>query len=505
MLVGCHRPESPGAREDAVPVVSGRVISRGQAVSGARVRYPGRDEFVLSDNEGEFSLPAPTDEVASSLMITAGKPGYIIAGQSVGGGDLEIELPPLPRRDDESYRWVDPTPDATTPKNCGNCHEEIFDQWHAGGHAHSATNPHFLDLYAGTASDGSSKQGWGLLTEYPEAAGVCNACHAPAATLDELALADIRSVTGVARQGVHCDYCHKIQDVNLSAVGLTHGRFAAELLRPDPASGQLFFGPLDDVDRGEDSFLPLQSESRFCAPCHEGTVFGVPVYTTYSEWLQSPARSAGKQCQTCHMQPDGQMTNFAPNAGGLDRDPHTLASHALFPGGHLAMLQRCLRVTPRCRQEDQRVRLTLDVVAQDAGHRVPTGFIDRHLMLVVEARDDSGNAVTPISGPRLPDAAVDHAGKPGVLWAKRLFDEHDHSPVPFWRAGTRMEDNRLPPDVSQSFEFQWPRSIATVRVRLLYRRFWLSVANEKQWPDPTQVVLDETWTIEELRIDDSLE
>ena len=68
---------------------------------------------------------------------------------------------------------------------------------------------------------------------------------------------------------------------------------------------QLFFGPLDDVDRGEDAFSPLYRESRYCASCHEGIVFGVHVYSTYSEWLSSPARRAGKQCQDCHMAPTG--------------------------------------------------------------------------------------------------------------------------------------------------------------------------------------------------------
>ena len=31
------------------------------------------------------------------------------------------------------------------------------------------------------------------------------------------------------------------------------------------------------VDRGEDVYSPLYSQSRYCAACHEGTVFGVHV------------------------------------------------------------------------------------------------------------------------------------------------------------------------------------------------------------------------------------
>src|SRR5207248_1591107 len=75
---------------------------------------------------------------------------------------------------------------------------------------------------------------------------------------------------------------------------------------------QVFFGPLDDADRGDDAFSPLYKQSLYCASCHEGVVFGVPVYTTYSEWLASLAKKAGQQCQDCHMKPTGAMTNFAP-------------------------------------------------------------------------------------------------------------------------------------------------------------------------------------------------
>src|SRR5206468_1854550 len=82
-----------------------------------------------------------------------------------------------------------------------------------------------------------------------------------------------------------------------------------------PERGQLFFGPLDDVDRGEDVASAFQRDSRFCAACHEGTVFGVPVYTTYSEWTESPAGRRGQSCQGCHLAPTGTLTNLAPGLG----------------------------------------------------------------------------------------------------------------------------------------------------------------------------------------------
>ena len=57
----------------------------------------------------------------------------------------------------------------------------------------------------------------------------------------------------------------------------------------------------------DDAFSPLYRQSRYCASCHEGTVLSVHVYSTYSEWLASPARREGKQCQSCHMAPTGTL------------------------------------------------------------------------------------------------------------------------------------------------------------------------------------------------------
>src|SRR5262249_48794666 len=149
--------------------------------------------------------------------------------------------------------------------------------------------------------------------------------------------------------------------------GLTHGRFGLALLRP--THGQLFFGPLDDVDRGDDAYSPLYRDARYCASCHEGTVFGVHVYSTWSEWRDRPAGRAGKQCQGCHTVPTGRTNNIAPGKGGLARDPHTLGNHLFFAGSREAMLRDgvCLVVEAGTAGE---VVVTLD--AARAGHRVPT-------------------------------------------------------------------------------------------------------------------------------------
>jgi hypothetical protein len=396
---------------------------------------------------------------------------------------LELLLKRLPEEDCERYSWVDPTPDAARTGNCGNCHGEIYREWAASGHARSAQGKHFRNLYEGTDWNGKAGVGWSLLAQNPDGEGVCASCHAPTAGIG----ANLSRVEGVAALGVHCDYCHKISGVGDGIIGRTHGRFNFDLLRP--AEGQLFFGPLDDVDRGEDAYSPLYHDSKYCASCHEGNVFGVHVYSTYSEWLDSAARRESKQCQDCHMKPTGVLTNIAPGKVGIERDPKTLSNHRFFAGSQEEMLRTCLKLTVRAEQLAAGVRAEIDVRAEGAGHRVPTGFIDRHLLLVVEALDAQGHPLAAIAGPKLPSAATKPlAGQPGKLFAKLLRDYSGHSPAPFWRADPEPDDTRLTPGIADKSSYLFSRETRRVRVRLLYRRFWREVAEAKGWPDEDVVV-----------------
>ncbi len=480
IVAWCGLWRGVSSRPAAPRSIRGQVVSKSQPIASARVRLQGQPDFVLSDRRGRFRL---TELPPAERKLAAWKDGYFIGGASVDSRPRVIELTALPEQDFADYAWVDPQPDAQSPGNCGNCHRAIYEEWRGSGHGRASDNRRFQNLLDGSDWHGRPGQGWSLLDEYPAGAGVCAACHAPTADFGDLPATD--------GQGVHCDFCHKIAATRVEQVGLTHGRYAYDLLRP--SEGQIFFGPLDDVDRGEDVYSPLQSESRYCAGCHEGVVFGVHVYSTWSEWLASPARRQGRQCQSCHMRPGGDMTNIAPGHGGIERDPATLASHTMLPGGRAAMLQSALRVKVRIDQAERRRAAVVRVTAENVGHRLPTGFIDRHLVLSVEPRSAEGAAVDVIGGPVLPPAAgAAWAGRPGRLFAKLLTDE-DNRPAPFWRSGLRLEDTRLAPDSPQVIRFELPDDAASVRVRLLYRRFWPETTQSKSWPSDEIVVFDENF------------
>lgn len=513
---GTRREVQKAARNLAPSAeLAGRVLDSDGPVSGAIVRFQGRAESVRTDQQGQFRLTRGASRSPEPHTITAWKDGHYIQGSA---GLLELFLRKLPAEDNPAYAWIDPTPNSADSERCGNCHQEIFAEWCDSAHANSVRNRRFMNLYTGTDWQGRPGHGWSLQAEYPGGIGVCASCHAPGLDFEGGASDDLRHIPAsatepdnqahgadgaqgdaqspregrdrTAARGVHCDFCHKIQDLSEGTIGLAHGRFGLKLLRP--REGQLFFGPLDDVDRGEETFSPLQSESRYCASCHEGVLFGVHVYGTYTEWLESPARRAGRTCQSCHMTPTGQMTNIAPNAGGIERDPKSLASHSLLPGGRLQMLQRCLKIdTSVARESRDLVHCRVGLVTHDVGHRVPTGFIDRHLLLVVEAFDAHGDSIRVAAGPRLPEAAGRTlAGLPGRLFGRLLVGENGESPAPFWRAANSLPDTRLHPQQPEVTEFQLPGTTAKIRVRLLYRRFWPQVTASKGWPDDTLVVVD---------------
>jgi hypothetical protein len=460
--------------------VSGLVRDGSGPVAGALVRCQGTNTHVMTDHSGRFRLPKQSDD---AVRITAAKDGYVIAGAPVDAQRVHLELRRLPTADCEDYSWVNPGPDSVRKQNCGNCHREIYEEWSASSHARSMQNRRFLNVYDGSDWQGRSNRGWSLLAEHPDGAGVCNACHAPTAGFET----DLRHTTGVTSHGIHCDFCHKVADAPTDKLGITHGRFGLKLLRPE--KGQLFFGPLDDVDRNEDSYAAVYKESRYCASCHEGTVFGVHVYSTYSEWLDSPARRQGNQCQTCHMRPTGTFTNVAPGKGGIERDPQTLASHQ-FPGGQEEMLRRALAVETNLVREPANVRAHVRIRATSVGHRVPTGFVDRNLVLVVDAFDAAGRDVLSERGPVLPTLAGDCAGLTGRLYAKQLHDFDGKNPAPFWRANPEFVDSRLFPERPDESEFVFPPETERVRVRLLYRRFWPEVARIKGWPKDEITVVD---------------
>ncbi|MEZ6110072.1 MAG: multiheme c-type cytochrome [Pirellulaceae bacterium] len=462
------QPESQPPR-----LITGQVLdTSGEPAVGARVRWKGTEYSTLSDTVGRFTLSIPMLALneGQPVRLVAALEGHFIGGRDWNGEDEDItlRLVSYPANDHDDYDWIDPRPSEIDENRCANCHPEIYAEWSQSGHARSANNPHFLNVFLGTDAAGRADVGWNLAGDYPEGKSVCLSCHQPSREpsieSDGLLLAE----ESVHSLGVHCDFCHKVANVSTQHVGLSHGRFAMTLLRP--ARGEkLLLGPLDDVDRGEDVYSPLYGESRYCASCHEGILFGTHAYSTYSEWLGTNYAERGVQCQDCHMANHRQITNMAAGHGGIERDPATLSSHAT-PGADLGFLREHLSLEVAAHRESGGIVVRTTVTARDVGHLTPTGHPSRQLLLVLRANTESGQAVPLIAGERLPAAAGTpdrggQAGQPGKLYAKTLTSLDGDPHIPYWDVTELAADTRLKPDEPDraSFTFAGQQSPVVIQ------------------------------------------
>jgi len=523
--------------------VSGIVRDTSGPIAGAVVRVRASEQVTTSDAEGHFTLSGLTPDVPVDL--TAWAPGYYITGgQAIlpGTENVDLMLVAHASEDNPNYQWVSAYASAGEPGNCQNCHADPstpnsllpFDEWLLDAHALSATNPRFLTMYTGTDMDGNQSPltrygysrdygrfplrpdlsqpyyGPGYQIDFPATAGNCAACHVPAAAINAPYGTDPTLVSGVGVEGVACDFCHKVWDVRLDATtGLPYsnmpGVLSFEFRRP-PDGHQFFAGPFDDVgfEGSEDTFSPLQTQSQFCAACHFGEFWGTSIYNSFGEWLDSPYSdpSTGQTCQDCHMPPLG-ATQFAIHEQAMERDPNTIFSHRMPGAADETLLQNTAELTVLAERERDVIRVYVEVTNTNAGHHIPTDSPLRQIFIVVTVTDDQGQALPLQGGPILPAWAGDLAGQPGVYFAK-ILEEVWTEITPtgaYWNPTRIVEDTRLAAfETGQStYTFALPENTdtraVTVDVRLVFRRAFYDLMQQKGWDVPDILMEHETLTI----------
>ena len=339
--------------------ISGIIVDHDGPITDAVVRIQTTDIKTVTDSEGNFTLNEL--DPSSVFAVTAWKSGYIIGGQhdvKTGMKDIKIHLEQHSESDNTDYAWLPSLyhPGEGENQGCAECHSSAgtdipyslpVDEWVIDAHSQSAVNPRFLTMYTGTDIYGNSSPdtrygysqdygtfplrpdpnqpyyGPGYKLDFPETDGNCAACHTPAASVNNPYGIDPSSVSGVAAEGIPCDFCHKIWDVKLDSQGMPNenmpGVLSYEFRRPKEGH-QLFIGPYDDVAPGEDTYSQLQTQSQLCSACHFSTFWDTVIYNSYGEWLESPYSDpvTGQQCQDCHMPPLGASYFALPEAGGLN-------------------------------------------------------------------------------------------------------------------------------------------------------------------------------------------
>jgi hypothetical protein len=489
---------------DPSALVSGTVVDAAGPVAGATVRLRASDNVTWTGADGKFTLDSLPE--GQEIEITAWHDGYYIASAHVTPtfSGLTLTLRPYHTRDHPDYVWTSPI-SGTSPGACGNCHPMIVSQWITNAHGLAVSNPRFYSLYNGRDLSGTLQVDPGYVNDFPGTAGHCANCHAPAAGIDGYLTTTMNAVRDVITAGVHCDYCHKVGGVYLnpatqSVYANAPGAQSQRMLRP-PAGDNIFFGPYDDI-HDPDTYLPDISESSFCAPCHQFSMWGTPIYESYEEWLASPYAQAGVTCQDCHMPPTGETYFALPQVGGLAHPPERIPSHLQLGATSVELLQNTVTLTLAARQVASRIEVTVTITNAHAGHHVPTDFPGRHMVLVVTATTGGqggtlppqGGTLSLQDGPTVPAWGGAQAGLPGVAFAKVLRDvESGASPVvSYWRQALIVSDNRIPAlesDIS-FYTFVAPVNGApvTVRAELRLRRAFQDVMDAKGWSAPDVIM-----------------
>jgi mono/diheme cytochrome c family protein len=512
----------------------------GYPVAGATVRVQATETFVTTDREGRFTVVAA--EPGAPVRLTAWSEGYFITGGEAyrPGDDVRLVLARLDPLDHPGYRWLSVSAAGEGEgQGCAACHSREgidieytlpVDEWAMDAHGTAATNPRFVSMYLGTDLSGNQSpptrfvtsrdygriplrpdpsapySGPGYRLDFPESQGNCAACHTPMASIDDPYGVDPTAVAGVAAEGIGCDFCHKVWDVAIDETsGLPDpnrpGVLSFEFRRP--AEGHQFFaGPFDDVAPGEDTYSALQTESRFCAPCHFGVFWDTVVYNSFGEWLDSPYSDPrhGRTCQDCHMPSTGAPRFALPEAGGLERDPDTIRGHLMPGAADPELLQNALTMTVQARLVADGLVVDVDVVNDLTGHHVPTDSPLRHVMLLVEATDSIG-ALELLEGPLLPDwcgvgdpGTGHYAGLPGTVYAKvleELWTEVAPSGA-YWNQTRILTDTRIPALGSDRTQYLFAgpsQGTVNVEVTLVFRRAFIELAAQKGWA-PGDVVME---------------
>jgi hypothetical protein len=472
----------------------------GQPVAGATVAQGGAEPRWQTDAKGMATValdPTVNGEKALIASHPEARTGAVRAPRD--GSSVQIDLERFMAVDNEAYTYFDPgEPDrGDSTAHCSHCHVTMIRDWIQTPHRDAARADPVQDLYAGAAAaldDSASCQQaggtWALAAEPgtdnevhrcflgagvipdlnpdcgpglncstpPTNFGQCADCHAPAME-GPVGGRDLLEARGPSFEyGVHCDFCHKVEAVDLSSTSPgVAGRLRLQRpaeVAPSPGFGDwtpMFFGPYDDVANSAMGAVPraLFSNGEICAGCHEhrqevlvpgGAIDlqrwptgRLPIHTTRSEWEVSQW-NPGHSCVECHMPGDPVAGNSADLGNEFDIEPGIVGGW-YRPVGSVrrhnwlgprsqdrSLIEDAARLVVDTELDGSTLEVSVAVVNVGAGHAIPTGEPMRSLVLVVRAtctgvdQPAVGGAAVPDFGGALAvqDSAADWSRWPGA-------------------------------------------------------------------------------------------
>jgi hypothetical protein len=186
-----------------------------------------------------------------------------------------------------------------------------------------------------------------------------------------------------------------------------------------------------------------------------------------------------------------------PERGGLTRDYALLHNHTMPGATDEKLLQEAVTMKSRAQRTGGQLQVEVSITNDKTGHHVPTDAPIRSMILVVEALDADGKLLALLEGPVNPAYSGNYGGQPGKTFAKVLKDEWTgETPTgAYWRPVTVVEDTRLAALATDTtrYTFDAPAGkIATINVRLVFRRAFAELMKQKGWNDPDILMAHET-------------
>ena len=246
---------------------------------------------------------------------------------------------------------------------CKECHEDIYRNWRNSLHALAFSNPIFQ-----TAYNKAYRETKGEARKY------CLGCHAPTVRIT----GDYDAQLSITQEGVTCDFCHTVAKIDLTSTVNPFMSSPGEVKRSVLKQAE---SPHHKTEYSSDF-----ASSKLCAGCHSfKNRHGVAVGDTYNEWKASEYAKEGIQCQDCHMQ---QIAGKTAIEGGRDKIHDHSLSH------NLASMREAVKlrfIDPR--NTGSRFSAQVEIHNAKAGHSIPTGTPERHLVLEVRTHDRSGGVI----------------------------------------------------------------------------------------------------------------
>ncbi len=280
------------------------------------------------------------------------------------------------------------------------------------------------------------------------------------------------------------------------------------LTRPVGNAWNVMYGVLGDVTYElpgwmRASYQP-QLNSEVCAACHQDAndleenhdfENGIISEPTYLEWFKSPYGDPESEhhaeCVDCHMA--ATNADAACDRVTLDRPDGDVRSHRIL-GTTAEFLENALSMTMEAEIVGDAVEVEVAITNDQTGHHVPTGVTIRNMILLVEASQASdgeplehtGNTVIHDLGGVGDPAEGYYAGLPGRLYEKINKSKAGGSPTFFTDAVAIVADNRIPAleTDTTNYTFAVPAGAGDIdlRARVIYRRSWRVLVDDKEWP-----------------------